>query len=107
MSLSGKLDNMMGSVGRRVTELNREVIKMRKESDRRLESQVEKNIVYEKIIDEVKQHDIKQDERLNDFEAEVKKLKEQVSSGSTPEQRGGASATFGDEGDGLLRTPGP
>lgn len=81
MSLSDRLDNMLGSMGSKVTELNREVIKIRKQTDRRHEAQVERKMSYEKIIDEATQHDINQDARLNDFKAEVKQLEDQASSG--------------------------
>lgn len=44
MSLRDKLDNMMGAMGSKVNELNREVINIRKETGRRHdESQVETN----------------------------------------------------------------
>lgn len=83
MSLSGKL--------------NREVIKIRKEADRRHENLVEKNIFFGKVIGEVRSHDAKQDSRLDDLEAEVKKLKGQVSSGSRTEQAL-AGVTLGEDG---------
>lgn len=73
-------------MGSKVTELKTEVINIRKEMDRRHEAQVEKNLVYDKVIGEVKQHDIKQDARLNDLEAEVNNFKDQVSSGSRAEK---------------------
>lgn len=65
MSFSDKLDNMMGAMGSKVTEINRDAVKMRTETDRRHEAHVEKNTFDEKIIDEVKQHAVKHDARLD------------------------------------------
>lgn len=64
--LSNKLDSIVNSMHGKIDDLSREGVKLQKGADRRHDNQV-----YEKAIDEVKQHGCKHDARLDDLEVET------------------------------------